>query len=250
VEGSARRQEWTIHTPPALADALRVESVAFEVRPSLNLDIELRFHLASDLHRFVAALLAGETSESLATIAARLERDGYHLRLTRDLEVAKRYLRDRYAPHRAARFGIVASSRDKELPNFGIANDFQATKNVRVGPWYGDDEDEYGGQSCRRLDSCMTEFGAQGLELDAALLAWGTDLVRRNGRWSNEFARRYKAGAHIKDAFQLRVNAYRVLLTRGRDATVVYVPRLPVLDETYDYLATAGLRELDPAVGS
>jgi hypothetical protein len=220
------------------------------VRPTLNLDTELRFHLASDLHRFVAALLTGEAPEGLAAIAARLERDGYHLRLTRDLDVAKRYLHDRYARHRAARFGIVASSRDKELPNFGIPNDWQATKSLRVGPWYGDDEDASGARSCRRLDSCVTEFGAQGLELDAALLAWGTDFVRRSGRWSNERARRYKPGAHIRDAFQLRANAYRVLLTRGRDATVVFVPRLPVLDETYDYLAAAGLRELADAAGA
>jgi len=198
----------------------------------------------------VVGLLAGAAPDELTPVAARLERDGYHLRLTRDLNVASGYLRDRYAQHRAARFGIVASSRDKDLPSFGIPNDFQATKNVRMGPWYGDDEDAYGGQSCRRLDRCVTEFGAQGLELDAALLAWGTDFVRLNGRWSNAGARGYKRGAHIKDAFQLRVNAYRVLLTRGRDATVVYVPRLPVLDETYDYLASAGLRQLNGAVGT
>lgn len=220
------------------------------MRPTLNLDTELRFHLASDLHRFVALLLAGGAPDELAPIAARLERDGYHLRLTRDLDVAKRYLRDRYAEHRAARFGIVASSRDKDLPAFGIPNDFHATKNVRMGPWYGDDEDAYGSRSCRRLERCVTEFGAQGLELDAALLAWGTDLVRLNERWSNARARGYKRGAHVRDAFQLRVNAYRVLLTRGRDATVVYVPRLPALDETYAYLAAAGLGEPADATGA
>ena len=112
---------------------------------------------------------------------------------------------------------------------------------MKVGPWYGDSERDYGGQSCRNLKSCMTEFGARGLELDAALLAWGTDFARRDDVWSKARARGYKKGARVKDPFQLRVNAYRVLLTRGRDGAVVFVPTLPELDETYAYLREAGM---------
>ncbi len=37
---------------------------------------------------------------------------------------------------------------------------------------------------------------------------------------------------------------YRVLLTRGRDGTVVFVPPLPELSETYGYLVAAGMLEL------
>jgi len=46
----------------------------------------------------------------------------------------------------------------------------------------------------------------------------------------------------VRDPFQLRVNAYRVLLTRGRDACVVFVPPLAELDETYGYFVEAGFR--------
>jgi len=53
-------------------------------------------------------------------------------------ETATRYLRERYAENADARFGIVASSKDKELGRFGISNDYQATKRVKMGPWYGD----------------------------------------------------------------------------------------------------------------
>jgi hypothetical protein len=245
VERSASREQWTIHAPPGLEPALTFGDVPLEVRSTLNLDKELRFHLARDLHSFVAGLLEGEDADSLAATAARLERDGYHLRLTRDLDAAKRYLRDRYARHPAARFGLIASSRDKDLEAFGVRNGWQDTKNVRVGPWYGDDEDAYGGHSCRRLERVVTEFSAQGLELDAALLAWGTDFARDGARWSNARARSYKRGAHVRDPFRLRLNAYRVLLTRGRDATVVYVPQLSALDETHDFLLGAGFRTLD-----
>ena len=62
-----------------------------------------------------------------------------------------------------ARFGLLASSKDRDLPNFGVQNDFQSTKRVRFGPWYGDAGDHPAGRSCRRLEDCVTEFGAQGL---------------------------------------------------------------------------------------
>ena len=79
---------------------------------------------------------------------------------------------------------------------------------------------------------------------DLTLLAWGSDFVLKNGRWSNAKARGYLKSAIVKDPFQLRLNAYRVLLTRGRDACVVFVPPMPELDQTFAYLADAGFRLL------
>ncbi|MGE3274945.1 MAG: DNA/RNA helicase domain-containing protein [Vicinamibacterales bacterium] len=245
VEGSGRAGQWTVHGPAGVEAVFADSAVPFRVDDALNLDTEIRFHLATDLHRFVAGLLTPKPAEELSRIASHLEKAGYHLRLTRSLETAKAYLRERYADNQGARFGLVASSRDKSLPGFGVTNDYQSTKNVRVGPWYGDNEDAPEGRSCRLLDRCVTEFGAQGLELDSALLAWGTDLALDHGVWSNAMATRYKRGTPVRDPLQLRLNAYRVLLTRGRDATVVFVPTLPELDETYSYLKAAGFLPLD-----
>ena len=131
------------------------------------------------------------------------------------------------------------------LHQFGVPNDFQSTKQVRVGPWYGEGDDDPQGRSCRTLRTCVTEFGCQGLELDAVLMAWGTDLIRERGAWSNRLAKRYQKPGQIRDGMRLRRNAYRVLLTRARDGVVVFVPPLPVLDETFAYLAAAGFRDLD-----
>jgi hypothetical protein len=97
----------------------------------------------------------------------------------------------------------LASSRDCDLVKFGIQNDYQSTKRVRFGPWYADPEDDYVGLSCRRLETCVTEFGAQGLELDATLLAWGTDFVMSQGKWSTANARSYMKRAKVRDPYQL-----------------------------------------------
>lgn len=85
---------------------------------------------------------------------------------------------------------------------------------------------------------------AQGLELDLAVLGWGTDLVREGGSWSNAKARRYQAPSKVRDPRRLRLNAYRVLLTRARDGIVIFVPPHPSLDETWSYFQSCGCREL------
>jgi len=78
------------------------------------------------------------------------------------------------------------------------------------------------------------------------LLAWGTDFVRAGTGWSDSRARRYRRGGPpVRDPWQLRANAYRVLLTRARDATVVFVPLLSELDETYRYLVASGFRPFE-----
>ena len=238
VENTARRREWHVHIPPSASVHFEPSAVPVKVASALNLDIELRQHAAHYLHGYVARLLTADAPAFLRPLAAQLEKEGFHLRITRDLDVAKSYLRDRYAEHGDARFGVVASSKDRALVNFGIDNDFQATRRVKMGPWYGDGDRSP--LSCRQLTSCVTEFGAQGLELDAVLLAWGEDFVMDASRWSNARSRGYQRKKLVRDAFQLRVNAYRVLLTRARDAVVVFVPQLPHLGETFDYLIACG----------
>jgi len=242
VGNTDRWREWHIHVPLAVAPQFSGSAVPVAAVPELSLDVELRQHSAKELHRLVAGLLAGNSAAELLPLARPIEQEGFHLRITRNLELAKAYLRERYAENPDARFGIVASSKDKLLVNFGVLNDFQSTKRVPMGPWYGDDASSP--LSCRQLATCVTEFGAQGLELDAALLAWGSDLRLVNGRWSNAEAGGYRRPALIRDAFQLRQNAYRVLLTRARDAVVVFVPGSSELDETFSYLASSGFQAL------
>ncbi len=245
IEGAADPASWVVHGPEQVRDVFHGSAIRFDCAAKLNLDTEIRFHLASELHQFVGGLLQGAPERENSGIANRLEEQGYHLRLTRDLETATAYLRERYEDNPDARFGLLASSKDRDLCAFGIANDYQTTKQVRYGPWYSDSEDAPGTRSCRHLRDVITEFGAQGLELDAVLLAWGTDFMRENGSWTNRKAKGYKRNAMVRNPFQLRLNAYRVLLTRGRDGTIVYVPKLGEMDETNEYLQGSGFRSLD-----
>lgn len=251
IARSPRRQEWSVHAPGHLLEGF--EDLAPETAAALNLNRSLRSHLSFDLHTFVGNLVAdqGSASEVQRSLAEKLASEGHDLRITREMTVARQYLRDRYADNPDARFGLAASSRDRDLERFGVPNGFQDTKRLKYGQWYGDPESAPGAYSCRHLRDCVTEFGAQGLELDAVLLAWGTDFRRVAGRWAIDRARGYKRGGPaVRDPWQLRANAYRVLLTRARDATVVFVPPLTDLDETFAFLVASGFRVLDAESGT
>ena len=72
------------------------------------------------------------------------------------------------------------------------------------------------------------------------LLLGGTDFRRLNGQWSTARAGGYLKDVPVRNPFQLRLNSYRVLLTRGREATVIFVPPMPEMDETFEYLTACG----------
>jgi DUF2075 family protein len=269
LEKAGNPESWTVHAPQKVLDTFfgpdwsggRRLLASTKASSALELTVELRFHFADDLDAWVDGLLtddrnwdAGDNAGNDALVArgqelaARVEHAGYHLRMTRDLETAKDYLFQRYKEAPDARYGLLASSRDKVLErDWEIPNGWHSTQRVQLGPWYGEGDGDP--RSCRSLTQCVTEFGAQGLELDAVLLAWGTDLIRELDhqgveRWSDAYAKRHQRGSHVKDAFNLRLNAYRVLLTRGRDATVIFVPQDPRLDVTAAWLQAHGVKML------
>ena len=195
---------WTVHAPEAVlreffsGDDAEGRKLAARTQASaaLELTVELRFHFADDLDQWVDLLLDGDDPEHGRELAARPEKDGYHLRMTRDLDVAKDYLCERYAEAPDARYGLVASSRDKILETqWGIPNGWHATQRLQLGPWYGEGD-------------------------------------------------RDQRASHVKDPYRLRVNSYRVLLTRGRDAAVIFVPPDPLFDATAAWLQGHGVKVL------
>lgn len=125
-----------------------------------------------------------------------------------------------------------------------VENGYAATR-FQLGPWFNSPKED--SLSCCRLDRVATEFGVQGLELDLAILAWGSDYARVDGAWSVARSGGYQYP--VADPETIRRNVYRVLLTRGRDGTVVFVPPDAYLDETFSFLLASGFAELGPMGG-
>jgi hypothetical protein len=87
---------WTVHAPEAVLreffsgdDAQGTKLAAWtQSHAALELTVELRFHFADDLDQWVDLLLDGDDPVHGRELAASLEKDGHHLRMTRDLDVA------------------------------------------------------------------------------------------------------------------------------------------------------------------
>ncbi len=233
---ASSQSAWEVHCPGRVAPEFSSAASVSEWN-ELDLTISLRSHLASDVQDWVAHLLAGRLDQA-GTAAARAQNLGYAMYLTHDLDRAKQYARERYAGNNNARFGLIASSKARNLPAHGIRNDYSFTKRLRIGPWFNDPVTS--DRSCCRLDETATEFQIQGLELDLPLLCWGDDLWWDGLEWASRPSPRSRA----KDPHQLRVNSYRVLLSRGRDGFVIFAP--PDVDvRTREALIYSGVVSLE-----
>ncbi len=214
----------------------------------LDLDQSLRSHVAEEVQEWVATLLNGTDAtlvdgqtprfdanviQKTQQLSKAIKEDGFVLYVTRDIELAKTYAQHRYIGEYDKRYGLLASSKAKCLHQFGINNDFQATRRLKEGPWFNDDPSSP--YSCCQLDAVATEFASQGLELDLPIVCWGDDVRFVRGKWVTPQTR-----SSAKDPHRLRINAYRVLLSRGRDGMVIFVPPIPALDETFALLVQAG----------
>ena len=110
---------------------------------------------------------------------------------------------------------------------------------MNVAKWYNAQTDD--SKSTNALTQPVTEFGCQGLELDLPILCWGEDYRWHADQWLlKPINRRYKQD----DPLALLRNAYRVLLTRGRDGLIIFVPDEPSMDATENALLAAGVRLL------
>ena len=240
VQPSAGRQTWEVHCSDRLKS--QFSNVTVKTYKHLDLTVSLRSHRADSLHEWVVKLLAGQVSDA-ARLANNIQAQMFPMYLTRSLDDAKQYLEDRYEGDLQARYGIIASSKShKLLAKYGVHSDFMATKNVRIAKWFN--EPKGNPRSCCELKDVVTEFGCQGLELDFPLIAWSDDMKWQSQSW--QFTK-FRAKYELEDPEQIRRNAYRVLLTRGRDGFVIFVPPDASMDETEHILLASGIEVLPTA---
>jgi len=229
------KKQWVVVCPSKLENIFK-DICEVKTFDKLDLNVSLRSHLADDVSNWVANLL-DENIEEAINISKVIHEQGFNMYVTRNFIRAKNYCRKRYENNSMKRYGLICSSKANILRKYGIDNSYKTTSSLMVGPWYNEPIGNI--NSCCQLDKVVTEFSCQGLELDMPIVCWGEDLIWTHGAW-----KKYAGKSKCKDPHQIRLNSYRVLLTRGRDGFIVYIPEDRILDETLEVLKLAGLREL------
>jgi hypothetical protein len=193
---------------------------------ALHLDVPMRSLRNDVAAAWVDAVLADDvaTAAHLAATRAPLP---FHL--TRDLAALRGRLRHAARGHRRA--GLVASSGAARLRAEGLGSEVAHMDAAAVAHWFLDRwPDDV--RASDALEQVATEFSCQGLELDHVGLCWGGDLVR-GPRWlARNFVGTRWQMRRSAEAVANRLNTYRVLLTRARYDTVIWVPRGDPADAT------------------
>jgi len=209
----------------------------------LHLAVSIRSFRSENASAFVESVLNVDEPRAQALYNV-LREDNYPVVVTRNLERAKEWLRQK--ARGSERTGIVASSGAYRLRPLGLS----VKHNIDAPIWFLNDRDDV--RSSFFLEEVATEFDIQGLELDWTCVCWDGDLF-----FDKQWKRRKFKGTkwqNINDEFAKRylTNAYRVLLTRARQGMIIFIPegdpgdktRLPEFyDGTYKYLKSIGILE-------
>lgn len=250
VSPSALSGDASVAGHQLFADGERSVTVIHE-EPALHLDVNLRAFRVRKLTEWVNAVLTGKSgkAKSLAN-----ELDEFPLAMTRDLSVARTWLRDHTRGLR--RCGLVASSGAIRLRADGLelSSGFRQGNRDLFVNWFLNLPPDV--RSSNQLEVAASEFECQGLELDWVGVCWGGDLsfdasastwVYRNFVGTN-----WQAVPSAVDRAYL-LNTYRVLLTRAREGSIVWVPRgdandetrqCELFDATAEFLQNCGLIEI------
>ncbi len=248
----AAQPKWQVLAAPATLTATDPRQLlptlpGMQVLPALHLDVPMRSLRNSAAAPWVDAILEGRISDARHIAETR---GPIPFVITRDLDALRAHLRLTARGNRRA--GLVASSGAKRLRAEGLGSELAHMDSGAVARWFLDHWPE-DVRASDALEQIATEFSCQGLELDHVGLCWGGDLVRTSGWQVRDFIGTKWTLPRGAEAIANRFNTYRVLLTRARYETVIWVPRGDAGDRTRqpseldlvaDYLLQCGAKML------
>jgi hypothetical protein len=254
----AARPDWSIMGPATIignADPARClvasQPAGMTIDPALHLDVsvrQIRSHAAAD---WVDAVLRYDAAE-----AARIGRaaGGVPFRITRSLTALRGELRRLARGSRRA--GLVCSADAKRLRADGLSADFPHMDADAVANWFLNAWPDV--RASDALELPATQYACQGLELDYVGLCWGGDLIIAPNR-ASWCARKFRGTKwqtiQRPEAIIWQINTYRVLLSRARYETILFIPpgdaadatRSPAaFDQVAGFLLRAGATVLEP----
>lgn len=242
-------KKWDIHISPSLTDseyaagraltALKGRENVF-FNNDLHLSASMRSFRAERVSLLVKQLLDLNPIDAAKTLQQVLVK--YPIVLTRDLNLAKKWVRERARGN--DRYGLVASSQAMRLKPLAI--DVRAESDPVH--WFLDGKRDT--RSSYYLEDAATEFDIQGLELDWACVSWDADFRHSASGWEHmSFVGERWNNIRKSERQLFQKNAYRVLLTRARQGMAIFIPegttedptREPrYYDPTFNYLKSIG----------
>lgn len=222
--------DWDVHVSPvaavgnpdlvgqSLLNNVTLGALPVQEEPSLHLSAGVRAYRNETHGLWVEALLAGRLAQAAEIASGCAEPPAT---VTRDLPKLRARLKSLARGTR--RVGLLASSGATRLVGEGIPPSPRSNELDRIAHWFLRPPEDF--RSSNALETPLSEFVCQGLEVDYAGLCWGGDLIWDDEGWVPRAMSAPKWHIIRKDEKRLyRMNAYRVLLTRARAGLIIWVP--------------------------
>ena len=261
-EALAQRAVWGVSAAPGVLRGTDPRQRLFETKPTamqldaaLHLDVPVRSIRSVAAAPWVDAVLAGDAPRASAVADAA---GGVPFLLTRSLPTMRAALRRLARGTRRA--GLVCSAGARRLVADGLSPNFPHLDADAVANWFLRRWPDV--RASDALEVPATQFACQGLELDHVGLCWGNDLIRRDRHtaWTvRTFAGTRWQEPRGEATIAYQINTYRVLLTRARYETLIWVPagdandatRSPAeFDAIAQFLLACGASQLEDVVAS
>lgn len=214
-------------------------------KDELHLSISLRSFRSAQLSSFIQEIIKNNI-ESAKEIYEHFIKKDYPIKITRDLDKARNWLR--ISAKGSERIGVVASSGGIRLRPFGL----NVKAKIDAPIWFLNDKNDI--RSSYFLEEVATEFDIQGLELDWTCVAWDGDLFYDENQWHyRKFKGTKWQNINSSEITSYLINSYRVLLTRARQGMVIYIPfgnnedvTRPefMYDGTFKFFKSLGIEEI------
>jgi hypothetical protein len=111
------KEPWVVHCSEKIAGHFTAAGT-LEKNNVLDLSVTLRSHLAEDVAQWIKALLDSDLLHA-RTLIDRVIDQGFDVYITNDINVATNYVKERYQGQEDKRYGLLATSKAKNLPALG-----------------------------------------------------------------------------------------------------------------------------------
>ena len=235
-EALKKFSDWNLYCPPKYKEVFS-DINNLNSNSKLNLDHSIRNHFI-DISDWIEAILDGDFNRAQQNLK-KMQEKGFVLRITREFKKAKKFVKESGKEDDSITYGLLISSKaEDEQVRKQLDNKYYGSymKGNEVGNWFMGDNKEF--------KKAASEFACQGLELDFPIVCFGGDYYFNGDEWVIKNKVWEKNNNKYKDFVQIMQNIYRVLLSRGREGMILYLPEFEILDKTYSALVKSGVRKL------
>lgn len=244
-EAIKQHPDWDI----VVSDKLASDFADVKERRKIDYDMYLSTALRADFINYTKWVEQAIERRNVSFYEARnelkiLKDTSFRVLITRDLKKIKERADDYYKEeHPEWNYGFLMSNyADKNVVKKSL-KDWNAWDQPFPNGVYFGQYGEWYTSECKKLDQSCSVYGNQGLELDCPIVIFGGDYIRKDKQWtpSGWAYEKEKDSKEKNKLFATMENNYRILLTRARKELILFLPKDPSLNETYDYFVDMGV---------